>query len=293
MPHNNIFNWENTEKEFNFFSDVHRDLIKNSGIFSEVFLLDLDNTVGDAFSQDDLTSDNYDALYNEHISRVGRKGRIYTPPVEIRCWYLLPEWTNELKMLGISEISESLIFEVNLAELYETLNLALYSAIFSITSLQNEPIKLKKTDTQIQLLKNDDSLITSWGLTDNFDIFLNYFKQSEDDYFTEIIYNKSHKLSRIKWTDEIILEPNVKKEFYIVDEDFLGVQQQTILKLGDIIKTHTGKFYEIVNIFASDMKVSNYASLKIEAHRMSLSNIELPYEKYDEIVYNYKKDIIK
>ena len=279
-----------------FFSDLHKENITISGIFADFFLLDLDNTIDDAFSQKDLDSDNYDALYNEAINNgnLKRGGRIYTPYIRIPVAYTVPEWFQDLKECGISEVEEEIELDVSIAEMHNKLQEMVFVCIFElINDNPNTNYKLVKTDTKLQLLETDNDLVQEWDLKENtIDDFLNYFVESPY-FFINIIHTKHDTpLEKIILTQEIPIEYLEKNNFSIIDGDFDGVFKQNNLKMGDIFRTHTNKFYEITSIQASSMKIYQYVSLKIKATRVNLQNIFLPYQDYTEMLYDRNQDHI-
>jgi len=289
-----LFGQPNTN-EAKLISSLHNERINLSGNNVVWYILNIAKTMGE-FDASDYESDSYDFLYNEEIIKIGRNGRIYMPGVQLPCIAVIPSFEEQQNMIQI-QTEEKIEIEVNLRGVLELVESLKYSELFFLTNLteKNYKLKIDYKNSKILILKNDNIIAK---FTNNFSELYNYFLQHKDKFYLENVYSKSTLIADLKapgQQEEIIIPLNImeRNKIQINDNDFwdLEIIKQKIPKIGDIVKTYTNKFYEIMEVYPVGIALWEYMALKIIAKKVSLYNVDIKEEDFTNYIQNLQNNI--
>jgi|GEM_PF-3006821 len=289
-----LFGQPNTN-EAKLISSLHNERINLSGNNVVWYILNIAKTMGE-FDASDYESDSYDFLYNEEIIKIGRNGRIYMPGVQLPCIAVIPSFEEQQNMIQI-QTEEKIEIEVNLRGVLELVESLKYSELFFLTNLteKNYKLKIDYKNSKILILENDNIIAE---FTNNFSELYNYFLQHKDEFYLENVYSKSTLIADLKapgQQEEIIIPLNImeRNKIQINDNDFwdLEIIKQKIPKIGDIVKTYTNKFYEIMEVYPVGIALWEYMALKIIAKKVSLYNVDIKEEDFTNYIQNLQNNI--
>jgi len=278
-----LFNNSN-EEEAKLISNLHQERIKISSNVGLWYILDLTKTVGD-FTAENYENDTYDFLYNEEIVKMPFQGRIYMPPLEIPAAYIVPEFVENLGIFGISEIGDKVEIEINLKEIIEISQNIKYAEKFNIINLTANKVFLFEDDNKLYILDENDNVIKEFN---SFEEFYNQQK-NDDEYFVEKIYSKNIAFDKIILNKTEIL-PNILYNIDIIDKNYENISTQIVPKIGDLIKIHTNKIYEVQEVYPLGMRLWNYIAIKLICKRKALTNVYLTEEDYQKLLLNFKEN---
>jgi len=289
-----LFGQPNTN-EAKLISSLHNERINLSGNNVVWYILNIAKTMGE-FDASDYESDSYDFLYNEEIIKIGRSGRIYMPGVQLPCIAITPTFEQQQNIIQI-QTEEKIEIEVNLRGVLELVESLKYSELFFLTNLteKNYKLKIDYKNSKILILENEDIIVE---FTNNFSELYNYFLQHKDEFYFESVYSKSTLIADLKapgQQEEIIIPLNImeRNKIQINDNDFwdLEIIKQKIPKIGDIVKTYTNKFYEIMEVYPIGIALWEYMALKIIAKKVSLYNVDIKEEDFTNYIQNLQNNI--
>ncbi len=289
-----LFGQPNTN-EAKLISSLHNERINLSGNNVVWYILNIAKTMGE-FDASDYESDSYDFLYNEEIIKIGRNGRIYMPGVQLPCIAVIPSFEEQQNIIQI-QTEEKIEIEVNLRGVLELVESLKYSELFFLTNLteKNYKLKIDYKNSKILILENEDIIVE---FTNNFSELYNYFLQHKDEFYFESVYSKSTLISDLiapGQQEEIIIPLNImeRNKIQINDNDFwdLEIIKQKIPKIGDIVKTYTNKFYEIMEVYPIGIALWEYMALKIIAKKVSLYNVDIKEEDFTNYIQNLQNNI--
>jgi len=289
-----LFGQPNTN-EAKLISSLHNERINLSGNNVVWYILNIAKTMGE-FDASDYESDSYDFLYNEEIIKIGRNGRIYMPGVQLPCIAVIPSFEEQQNMIQI-QTEEKIEIEVNLRGVLELVESLKYSELFFLTNLteKNYKLKIDYKNSKILILENDNIIAE---FTNNFSELYNYFLQHKDEFYLENVYSKSTLIADLKapgQQEEIIIPLNImeRNKIQINDNDFwdLEIIKQKIPKIGDIVKTYTNKFYEIMEVYPVGIALWEYMALKIIAKKVSLYNVDIKEEDFTNYIQNFSNKV--
>lgn len=289
-----LFGQPNTN-EAKLISSLHNERINLSGNNVVWYILNIAKTMGE-FDASDYESDSYDFLYNEEIIKIGRSGRIYMPGVQLPCIAITPTFEQQQNIIQI-QTEEKIEIEVNLRGVLELVESLKYSELFFLTNLteKNYKLKIDYKNSKILILENDNIIAE---FTNNFSELYNYFLQHKDEFYLENVYSKSTLIADLKapgQQEEIIIPLNImeRNKIQINDNDFwdLEIIKQKIPKIGDIVKTYTNKFYEIMEVYPVGIALWEYMALKIIAKKVSLYNVDIKEEDFTNYIQNFSNKV--
>lgn len=289
-----LFGQPNTN-EAKLISSLHNERINLSGNNVVWYILNIAKTMGE-FDASDYESDSYDFLYNEEIIKIGRSGRIYMPGVQLPCIAITPTFEQQQNIIQI-QTEEKIEIEVNLRGVLELVESLKYSELFFLTNLteKNYKLKIDYKNSKILILENDNIIAE---FTNNFSELYNYFLQHKDEFYLENVYSKSTLIADLKapgQQEEIIIPLNImeRNKIQINDNDFwdLEIIKQKIPKIGDIVKTYTNKFYEIMEVYPIGIALWEYMALKIIAKKVSLYNVDIKEEDFTNYIQNFSNKV--
>jgi len=281
--------------EAKLISSLHNERINLSGNNVVWYILNIAKTMGE-FDASDYESDSYDFLYNEEIIKIGRSGRIYMPGVQLPCIAITPTFEQQQNIIQI-QTEEKIEIEVNLRGVLELVESLKYSELFFLTNLteKNYKLKIDYKNSKILILENDNIIAE---FTNNFSELYNYFLQHKDEFYLENVYSKSTLIADLKapgQQEEIIIPLNImeRNKIQINDNDFwdLEIIKQKIPKIGDIVKTYTNKFYEIMEVYPVGIALWEYMALKIIAKKVSLYNVDIKEEDFTNYIQNFSNKV--